>query len=341
MRVSERPLSGFSLIELMIAVAVIGILAMVAIPQYQSYSVRAKVSECLTLASSTKIAVSESHFSGRGIDYSFSQTGFCENIQIADDGSIVMNTRNTGANVSPVLQLVPSISGAGGSNLNWECQLVSGRPDHVPTVCRGEGTLASIGNALESGVAIGDAGQTTGGSGGSSGAGSGAGSTDSGSGNSNNGSSGSSSGSGTSSGGGDTGSSPDSGSGASGGGTGSGAPGGGGDSGGNSSGSGSSGGSASGGDSSGGNSSGGGGSGSGSSGGSSSGGGGSSGGSSGGGGSGGGSSGGGSSGGGSSGGGDSGGNMGGKDGDADDDEEEECPYRLPNGRPHPGKCRGY
>jgi len=337
MRVSERPISGFTLIELMITVAVVGILAMVAIPQYQSYSVRAKVSECLILASSTKIVVSESHFSGRGIDYSFSQTGFCENIQIADNGSIVMNTRNTGATVTPVLQLVPSVGGADGSNLTWECQLVSGRPDHVPTVCRSVGTLANIGNALENGVAIGDAGQTTGGSGGSTGAGSDAGSTDSGSGNSNRGSSGNGSGTGTPSVNGDTGSTPDSG--ASGGNTGSGAPGGGdggGDAGGSSSGSGSSGGSTSGSGSSGGNSSGGGGSGSGSSGGSSSGGDGSSGGSSGGG-----SSGGGSSDGSSSGGGDSGGSMGGQDGDADDDEEEECPYRLPNGRPHPGKCRGY
>lgn len=337
MRFSCRPMPGFTLIELMIAVAVVGILAMVAIPQYQSYSVRAKVSECLALASSAKITVSESHFAGRGIDYSFSQTGFCENIQIADDGSIVMNTRNTGATVAPVLQLVPSAGGADGSNLTWECQLISGRPDHVPTVCRSEGTLANIGNALENGVAIGSAGQTAGGSGGGSGAGGagGTGSSGSGSGGNSGGPSGGNAGAGSPDGSGDNGNGSDVGSGSSADGSGSGASGGG---------SGDSGGSSSVGGSSGSGSPGGGGSGNGSSGGNSSGGGGSGGDSSGGGSSGGGRPGGGSSGGSSPGSGDSGGSMGGQDdgnGDADDDKEEECPYRLPNGRPHPGKCRNY
>lgn len=52
---------GFTLIELMIVVAIIGILAAVALPAYQDYTVRAKISEVILAASSAKSAVSEAY----------------------------------------------------------------------------------------------------------------------------------------------------------------------------------------------------------------------------------------------------------------------------------------
>jgi type IV pilus assembly protein PilA len=58
---------GFTLIELMIVVAIIGILAAVALPAYQDYTVRAKVSEVMLAASSAKTAVSEAAATNSGV----------------------------------------------------------------------------------------------------------------------------------------------------------------------------------------------------------------------------------------------------------------------------------
>ena len=80
---------GFTLIELMIVVAIIGILAAVALPAYQDYTVRAKVTEGLTLASSAKLAVAENASNGKNFD-----SGWVPPTATAAVGSLAIATGN-------------------------------------------------------------------------------------------------------------------------------------------------------------------------------------------------------------------------------------------------------
>ncbi len=138
-----RKNQGFTLIELMIVIAILGILVAIAVPAYQAYTVRAKVSEGLRMAAWAKFAVAET-FEGQGAVPNEASTGFMfggateyvSNISIADDGSgiVTVTTANTGASTNVVFTLEPTY--IPGRAVEWNCRLTQGSSAHVPGNCR-------------------------------------------------------------------------------------------------------------------------------------------------------------------------------------------------------------
>ena len=147
----KRVSKGFTLIELMIVIAIIAILVALALPAYQDYTIRTKVGEGLSVAASAKIAVSETCQSdpliGGGAPgaptnantgYAFAASTYVTSVTIGGTclaPTLVVVTTNTGAATDVELTLTGAYADSAG-RIQWTCARTAGENRHVPTSCR-------------------------------------------------------------------------------------------------------------------------------------------------------------------------------------------------------------
>ena len=134
-----KNMKGFTLIELMIVIAILGILLAIAIPAYQDYTIRAKVSECVNAAAPLKLGVSEFVVSNARFPSAIASVGntfttkFC-NAQTYTTGALTLPVNGSVGATGITITL--SAKTTQGTNVIWKCKSDSATAKYVPSTCR-------------------------------------------------------------------------------------------------------------------------------------------------------------------------------------------------------------